>query len=276
MVIDILTLSPGYFASPLQEGMIRRGIEKGLVRVRIFNLRAFTRDRHRTVDDRPFGGGPGMVLKPEPIVRALTFLQGIPPGRPYNILLTPRGRPLDQGLLKKIVAQGRLVLICGRYEGVDERIARYYVDDELSLGDYILTGGELAAMVVIDAVARLLPGVLGNAASAETDSFAEAILEYPQYTRPQEFRGYSVPDILLSGNHQAIRRWRHGQALLRTQLRRPDLFTRLHLSAEDCGLLTQACEESARESAGSGIGGENREDTAVSGPGALSGGESPP
>ena len=274
MIFEILTLFPGMFASPLQDSILGKAVQRELIEVRLHNIRDYAVDKHQMTDDRPFGGGEGMVMKPEPIAAALDALreQGPPP---RVILLTPQGRLFHQGTARELSQCPRLVLVCGRYEGVDERIARYYVDDELSLGDYILTGGELAAMVVIDAVARLLPGVLGNAASAETDSFAEAILEYPQYTRPQEFRGYSVPDILLSGNHQAIRRWRHGQALLRTQLRRPDLFSRLHLSAEDCGLLTQACEESARESAGSGIGGENREDTAVSGPGALSGGESP-
>ena len=194
MVIDILTLSPGYFASPLQEGMIRRGIEKGLVRVRIFNLREFTLDRHRTVDDRPFGGGPGMVLKPEPIVRALTFLQGIPPGRPYSILLTPRGRPLDQGLLKKIAAQGRLVLICGRYEGVDERVGAYYCQDQISIGDYVLSGGEPAALVMLDGVVRLIPEVLGSPESIDQESYEDHLLEYPQYTRPGNFENHQVPD----------------------------------------------------------------------------------
>jgi tRNA (guanine37-N1)-methyltransferase len=275
MIFEILTLFPGMFVSPLQESILGKALLRDLIDVRVHNIRDYAVDKHQVTDDRPFGGGEGMVMKPEPIAAALDALHDQGP-TPRVILLTPQGRLFHQGVARELSQCPRLVLVCGRYEGVDERIARYYVDDELSLGDYILTGGELAAMVVIDVVARLLPGVLGNAASAEAESFAEAILEYPQYTRPQEFRGYSVPDILLSGNHQAIRRWRHGQALLRTQLRRPDLFTRVHLSAEDCGLLTQAREESARESAGSGIAGENQEDTALSGPGALPGGESPP
>lgn len=274
MIFEILTLFPGMFASPLQDSILGKALQRELIEVRLHNIRDYAVDKHQMTDDRPFGGGEGMVMKPEPIAAALDALrdQGPPP---RVILLTPQGRLFHQEVARELSQCSRLVLVCGRYEGVDERIARYYVDDELSLGDYILTGGELAAMVVIDAVARLLPGVLGNAASAETDSFAEPILEYPQYTRPQEFRGHSVPDILLSGNHQAIRRWRQGQALLRTQLRRPDLFTRLHLSAEDGSLLSQAREESARESAGLGIAGENREDTALSGLGALPGGESP-
>jgi tRNA (guanine37-N1)-methyltransferase len=274
MIFEILTLFPGMFASPLQDSILGKALQRELIEVRLHNIRDYAVDKHQMTDDRPFGGGEGMVMKPEPIAAALDALRDQGP-TPRVILLTPQGRLFHQEVARELSQCSRLVLVCGRYEGVDERIAHYYVDDELSLGDYILTGGELAAMVVIDAVTRLLPGVLGNAASAETDSFAEPILEYPQYTRPQEFRGHSVPDILLSGNHQAIRRWRHGQALLRTQLRRPDLFTRLHLSAEDGSLLNQAREESARESAGLGIAGENREDTALSGPGALPGGESP-
>ena len=247
MVIDILTLSPGYFASPLQEGMIRRGIEKGLVRIRIFNLRAFTRDRHRTVDDRPFGGGPGMVLKPEPIVRALTFLQGIPPGRPYNILLTPRGRPLDQGLLKKIVAQGRLVLICGRYEGVDERVGVYYCQDQISVGDYVLSGGEPAALVMLDGVVRLIPEVLGSSESIAQESYVDHLLEYPQYTRPGSFENHQVPDKLLTGNHAQIRRWRREESLAGTMAVRPELITKALLTAEDLEFLALAQEGSIKK-----------------------------
>jgi tRNA (guanine37-N1)-methyltransferase len=274
MIFEILTLFPGMFTSPLQDSILGKALQRELIKVRLHNIRDYAVDKHQMTDDRPFGGGEGMVMKPEPIATALDALRNQGP-TPRVILLTPQGRLFHQGVARELSQCPRLVLLCGRYEGVDERIARHYVDDELSLGDYILTGGELAAMVVIDAVARLLPGVLGNAASAEADSFAEPILEYPQYTRPQEFRGDSVPDILLSGNHQAIRRWRHGQALLRTQLRRPDLFTRLHLSAEDCSLLSQAREESARESAELRFADEYREEVALSGPGALPGDESP-
>jgi tRNA (guanine37-N1)-methyltransferase len=233
MVIDILTLSPGFFASPLKEGMIRRGIEKGLVRVRIFNLRAFTLDRHRTVDDRPFGGGAGMVLKPEPIVRALSLLQSIPPGRPYTILLTPRGRPLEQGILKKVVAKTRLVLICGRYEGVDERVGVYYCQDQISIGDYVLSGGEPAALVLLDGVVRLIPEVLGCSESKEQESYEDNLLEYPQYTRPTNFENHAVPDILLTGDHERIRRWRRKESLARTMTVRPELIRKAPLKAED-------------------------------------------
>jgi tRNA (guanine37-N1)-methyltransferase len=242
MVIDILTLSPGYFTSPLQEGMIHRGIEKGLVRVRIFNLREFTLDRHRTVDDRPFGGGPGMVLKPEPIVRALTFLQGIPPGRPYSILLTPRGRPLDQKILKKTAARGRLVLICGRYEGVDERIGSYYCQDQISIGDYVLSGGEPAALVLLDGVIRLIPEVLGSSESIDQESYEDHLLEYPQYTRPGNFENHMVPDILLTGNHAQIRRWRRQESLAGTLAVRPELIAKAPLGAEDLEFLALAKE----------------------------------
>jgi tRNA (guanine37-N1)-methyltransferase len=247
MVVDILTLSPGYFASPLQEGMIRRGIEKGLVRVRIFDLRAFTLDRHRTVDDRPFGGGPGMVLKPEPIVRALTFLQGIPPGRPYSILLTPRGRTLDQGILKKIMAQGRLVLICGRYEGVDERVGAYYCQDQISIGDYVLSGGEPAALVMLDGVVRLIPEVLGSSESIAQESYVDHLLEYPQYTRPGNFENHQVPDRLLTGNHAQIRRWRREESLAGTMAVRPELIAKALLKAEDLEFLALAKEGSRKK-----------------------------
>jgi tRNA (guanine37-N1)-methyltransferase len=275
MIFDILTLFPGMFVSPLQESILGKALERNLIKVRVHNIRDQAVDRHQMTDDRPFGGGEGMVMKPEPIVAALDAIRNDGP-EPRVILLTPQGRLFHQGVAQELSQCSRLVLVCGRYEGVDERVARYFVDDELSLGDYILTGGELAAMVVIDVVARLLPGVLGNAASAEAESFAEPMLEYPQYTRPQEFRGHAVPAILLSGNHQAIHRWRRGQALLRTQLRRPDLFARLLLNAEDGVLLTQAHRESVREIAGIGIAIEDRENSALSGSGTLPGGESPP
>ncbi|RPH87162.1 MAG: tRNA (guanosine(37)-N1)-methyltransferase TrmD [Desulfobacteraceae bacterium] len=246
MVIDILTLSPSYFASPLQEGMIHRGIEKGLVRVRIFNLREFALDRHRTVDDRPFGGGPGMVLKPDPIVRALNFLQGIPPRRPYSILLTPRGRPLDQRILKKIAAQGRLILICGRYEGVDERVGAYYCRDQISIGDYVLSGGEPAALVMLDGVVRLIPEVLGSSESIDQESHEDYLLEYPQYTRPGNFENHKVPDILLNGNHEQIRRWRRQESLSGTRAVRPELLDKAILNEEDLVFLALTKEASQK------------------------------
>jgi tRNA (guanine37-N1)-methyltransferase len=242
MIFDILTLFPGMFSSPLEESILGKAQQRELVTVRLHNIRDYALDKHQMTDDRPFGGGEGMVMKPEPIVSALDMLRSEGP-RPWVVLLTPQGRIFHQGIARELSRLPRLVLICGRYEGVDERIAQHYVDDEISLGDYILTGGELAAMVLVDAVARLLPGVLGNAASAQMESFAEPALEHPQYTRPQEFRGHETPGVLLSGNHEAIRRWRRGQALLRTKLRRPDLFVRLDRGFEDDRLLALAVTE---------------------------------
>lgn len=239
MIFDILTLFPGMFASPLGESIVGKASERGLISIRVRNIRDYATDKHQVTDDRPFGGGEGMVMKPEPIWRVLDELKAEEP-RPWVILLSPQGRLFKQDTAWKLSRLPRLALICGRYEGVDERIARYAVDDELSIGDYVLTGGELAAMVVTDAVTRLIPGVVGNSSSIEVETFSEPVLEYPQYTRPQEFRGHRVPDVLLSGNHQAIREWRRGQSLLRTRLRRPDLFARAHLTAEDFKLLLEA------------------------------------
>lgn len=239
MIFDILTLFPAMFESPLRESILGKAAERGFIRVRVYNIRDYTTDKHLMADDRPFGGGEGMVMKPEPIVRALEELdREQPPAR--KVLLSPQGRLFNQEIARELSLVPRLVLVCGRYEGVDERIAEHYVDEEISVGDYILTGGELAAMIVLDAVTRLIPGVLGNDASAQSESFVGHILEYPQYTRPQEFRGYRVPDILLSGHHEAIHKWRRGQALLRTKLRRPDLFARLELTGEDLHLLHSA------------------------------------
>ncbi len=242
MIFDILTLFPGMFTSPLRESIIGKARERNLIQVRVRNIRDFAEGRHMVTDDRPFGGGEGMVMKPEPILRALEQARAEEPA-PWVVLLTPQGRLFDQECAWKLSRRERLVLICGRYEGVDERIAEHWVDDQISIGDYVLTGGELAGMVLIDAVARLVPGVLGNAASAQSESFARPMLEYPQYTRPQEFMGHRVPDILLSGDHAAIEQWRIGHALLRTKLRRPDLFARLSLNSEELGLLEAAEQE---------------------------------
>lgn len=247
MIFDILTLFPGMFDSPLQESIIGKARERSLIRVRIHNVRDFAAGKHQVTDDRPFGGGEGMVMKPEPIVRALEHAKDEEPA-PWVVLLTPQGRLFNQEIAWKLSRMERLILICGRYEGVDERIAEHWVDDQISIGDYVLTGGELAGMVLVDAVTRLIPGVLGNAESAESESFSRPLLEYPQYTRPQEFRGHRVPDILLSGDHAAIDQWRTGHALLRTKLRRPDLFARLKLTAEELGLLEEA--ERSRGEAG--------------------------
>lgn len=220
MKIDVLTLFPAMFAGPLDESIIRRARDRGLLDLRLHNLRDWTHDRHRTVDDRPFGGGPGMLMKPEPIFEAVGSLRG-PDTR--CILLGPAGRRFDQVLARELAALPHLLLICGSYEGVDERVREFLVDDELSIGDYVLTNGALPAMVVIDAVTRLLPGVLGDDASAGDESFSHGRLEYPQYTRPADYRGLKVPEVLVSGHHAAIARWRAEQARLRTLQRRPDL-----------------------------------------------------
>ncbi len=245
MIFEILTIFPGMFSSPLEESIVGKAMERGLISVRMHNIRDYATDKHQMTDDRPFGGGEGMVMKPEPIVGALRAIgKDDPPAR--TILLTPQGRLFNQDIAKELSRLPRLILICGRYEGVDERVAEHFIDDQISVGDYILTGGELAAMIIVDAVTRLIPGTLGNADSASADSFSETVLEYPQYTRPQDFEGMTVPGILLSGNHENIRRWRRGQALLRTKLRRPDLFARLDLTSDDLALL-QAVQDEIRE-----------------------------
>lgn len=242
MLFDILTLFPGMFQSPLDESIIGKAVDRGLVRIRLHNIRDYALDKHHVTDDRPFGGGEGMVMKPDPIVRALEALHREGPS-PWVVLFSPQGHLFDQKAARRLSGLPRLVLICGRYEGIDERVSEFFADEQISIGDYILTGGELAAMVVVDAVVRLIPGVLGNEMSAEAESFGEPLLEYPQYTRPRDFRGYTVPDILLSGHHENIRRWRRGQALLRTKIRRPDLFARLQLTPEDRQVLRTAEEE---------------------------------
>lgn len=221
MQIDVLTLFPAMFTGPLDESMVRRARTTGILRLAIHNLRDYTHDRHRTVDDRPFGGGPGMLLKPEPIFEAVEELAR---ERTRVILMAPAGKQFTQAIAQELAKQEHLLLLCGSYEGVDERVREALVDDELSIGDYVLTNGALPAMVVIDAVARLLPGVLGADESALDESFSQGLLEYPQYTRPADFRGQKVPEILLSGNHAEIARWRIEQARQRTQTRRPDLL----------------------------------------------------
>jgi tRNA (guanine37-N1)-methyltransferase len=219
--IDVVTLFPEMFA-PLSHSILGRAIERGLMTVNYINPRDFTTDRHRTVDDYPYGGGPGMVMKAEPIFLAVESV-----ARPGSavILLSPVGRVFKQSIAAELAARDHLVLICGHYEGVDERVREYLATDEISIGDYVLTGGELAAMVIVDAVARLVPGVLGHAESAGDESHSHGLLEYPQYTRPLEFRGWSVPERLLSGHHAEIAKWRRRQALGRTAALRPDLMT---------------------------------------------------
>lgn len=221
MKIDVLTLFPAMFAGPLDESIIMRARKAGLLELKIHNLRDWTHDRHKTVDDRPFGGGPGMLLKPEPIFEAV---ESVRRAETKVILLSPSGRKFDQAIARELAAEKDLLLITGHYEGFDERVREALADDELSIGDYVLTNGALPAMVVIDAVTRLLPGVLGDDASAHDESFSHGLLEYPQYTRPAEFRGLRVPDVLVSGNHAEIENWRREQARLRTEKDRPDLL----------------------------------------------------
>jgi tRNA (guanine37-N1)-methyltransferase len=253
MQFDIVTIFPGFFVGPLQYGVLGRALESGLLQVTTHDLRQFTDDRHHTVDDRPFGGGEGMVFKAEPLFRAVESL-GVTPkatrdrDREPVILLSAQGRPFTQQWAQTLTQARRVTLLCGRYEGVDERVSEYLADEELTIGDYVLSGGELAAAVVIDAVARLLPGALGNAESARNESFTVGaskadgsawggILDYPHYTRPFSFRGYAAPAVLQSGNHLEIRRWRRAQALAKTRRNRPDLLARAELSAEDQEIL---------------------------------------
>jgi tRNA (guanine37-N1)-methyltransferase len=220
---DVLSVFPEMFASPLNGSLIGKAREKGLIDIRLHDIRDYALDRHRMTDDAPYGGGGGMVMKVEPIDRAL---QAVLPDRSEApvILMTPQGEPFTQRRAEELATFGRLVLVCGRYEGVDERVREHLVDRELSIGDYVLSGGELAAMVVIDAVSRLVPGVLGNEASAAEDSFSTGLLEYPHYTRPAVYRGWATPEVLLSGNHAEIEAWRRRESLKRTLRRRPELL----------------------------------------------------
>jgi len=220
MKIDVLTLFPGMFAGPLDESIIKRARDSGRLELAIHNLRDYTHDRHRTVDDRPFGGGPGMLLKPEPVFEAVEALSG---PQTCVVLLSPAGRPLTQQVGRQLAAREHLLLVCGSYEGVDERVREALVDIEVTIGDYVLTNGALPAMVVIDVVSRLIPGVLGDDASSAEESFSDGMLEYPHYTRPAEFRGMKVPEVLLSGHHAEIEKWRAEQSRRLTQQRRPDL-----------------------------------------------------
>lgn len=222
MRIDVLTLFPAMFRGPLDDSIIKRARAEGYLDFRVHNLRDYTHDRHKTVDDRPFGGGPGMLLKPEPIFEAVEDLAD---EKTHTVLLSPAGRPLTQRIAHELATHDRLLLVCGSYEGFDERVRSSLADDELSIGDYVLTNGALPAMVVVEVVTRLLPGVLGDDESSKEESFANGMLEYPQYTRPAEFRGMKVPEVLLSGNHAEIRRWRQQQAAARTKSRRPDLMS---------------------------------------------------
>jgi len=237
MIFDLLTLLPEVCEAYCQASILGRAQKAGLITVRLTNVRDFAIDRHRTVDDAPYGGGDGMVMMAPPLVAALESLPAEPAGRVIH--LTPQGRPLDQDKVQELAGLPRLILICGRYEGVDERARLLMVDEDLSVGDFVISGGELAALCVVEAVSRLVPGVLGGAESAAHDSFVDGLLEHPHYTRPPEFRGLQVPEVLVSGNHAAIARWRRKESLRRTLLRRPDLLARARLSPEDLELLQQ-------------------------------------
>jgi tRNA (guanine37-N1)-methyltransferase len=243
LTVDVVTIFPRMVQAPLGEGIVQRAVARGLVSIGVHDLRDFTDDRHRTVDDAPFGGGPGMVMKAEPFFRAVdALLPGGPTTRDAVILLSPRGRRFDQAAAERLSRLDRLVLLCGRYEGIDERVASV-ATEELSLGDFVLTGGEVAALAVVEAAVRLLPEALGDEGSAEADSFADGILDHPQYTRPALVRGHGVPEVLLSGDHERIRRWRRKEALRATRERRPDLMREARLSPEDESILQELADE---------------------------------
>jgi tRNA (guanine37-N1)-methyltransferase len=270
MQIDVITIFPDFFRGPLDYGIVRRAREAGLVKIEIHDLRAFTRDRHRTVDDRPFGGGQGMVLKPEPIFECVESLSVAPrkdrvAAKQSVVLLSAQGKRFDQKLASELAELDRLVLICGRYEGVDERVGTHLADREISIGDYVLSGGELGAAVIVDAITRLVPGAVGNEASTRQESFfagpepgenglsdksvrptqpdstcgSGGLLDYPHYTRPADFRGIKVPEVLVNGNHEDIKRWRRRSALEKTKQNRPDLLEEARLSEEDRELIAQ-------------------------------------
>lgn len=239
MRVDIITLFPSMFKNPFDESMIKRAKEKGILKIELHDLRQFTHDKHRTVDDAPYGGGAGMVMKPRPLFEAVEKIKEEIDSSSRVILLSPQGRPLNQEKVKELAKERVLIFICGHYEGVDERVREHLVDEEISLGDYVLTGGELAAMVVVDAVARMLPGVLGSEDSAREDSFYKGLLDYSQYTRPSDFRGWKVPSVLLSGNHQKVKEWRRKKMLEATLRKRPDLLETLKLNRENERLLEE-------------------------------------
>jgi len=232
MRFEVFTLFPETFAPYLEASILQKAAERGLVEISLHNIRDWARDKHHTTDDTPYGGGGGMVMKPEPVFEAVESVLGPEPACPV-ILLTPQGRVFNHTIAEELVQHERLALLCGRYEGVDERIRQDLVSDEISIGDYVLTGGELPALTVIDAVSRLIPGVLGDPDGAADDSHASGLLEYPHYTRPAEFRGWRVPDVLVSGDHAQVRRWRREQALLRTWERRRDLLEKAELTEEE-------------------------------------------
>lgn len=244
MQVDIFTLFPEMFQGPFSESILKRAQEQGLLQIQLHNIRDVTTDKHHIVDDYPYGGGAGMVMKPDPI---FATVEAVYQGGPL-ILLTPQGRPFKQQIARELSQEPRLTLICGHYEGVDERVRTHLVTDEISLGDYVLTGGELAAMIIVDATSRLIPGVLGGEESTLEESHSNNLLEYPHYTRPPEFRGWEVPPVLLSGHHANIARWRRKESLRRTRERRPDLFARLDLSSKQDQKILRELDDEGRTS----------------------------
>lgn len=247
MRIDILTLFPEMFRGPFDVSIIKRARERGLLDLYIHNIRDFLTDRHKVVDDYPYGGGAGMVMKPEPLFIATEAVLAMAAERGRIVLMSPQGRLLTHRVVQELAREARLILLCGHYEGVDERVVEHLVDDEISIGDYVLSGGELPAMVIVDAVTRLAPGVIGSPESLAEESHADGLLEYPHYTRPAVFRGWSVPEVLLSGNHAAIARWRREQRIIRTAKRRPDLLERASLTPEEWQLVEQVRSQCAQE-----------------------------
>jgi tRNA (guanine37-N1)-methyltransferase len=248
MRIDVLTLFPETFDGPLQASILGRALREGVAEVQLHNIRDFATDKHSVVDDYAYGGGPGMVMKPEPLADAIESVRAEAEPQGRVVLLTPQGRLFNQDVVDELAQEPRLILLCGHYEGVDERIRQHFIDDEISIGDYVLSGGEYAAMVVIDAVVRRQPGTLGSADSLLEESHSDGLLEYPQYTRPAEFRGWQVPDILLSGNHGEIAKWRRRQRIVRTAQRRPDLLERA-LREHEPARLTEEEKRLAAEAA---------------------------
>jgi len=229
---NIITLFPEMFHSPLNESILKKAQEKNLLQINLFNLRDFAEGKHKVTDDYPYGGGVGMLMKPEPIIKAIESIKA-EKGESKVVLMTPQGKSLNHANVKAFSNEDSLIIVCARYEGIDERVRQYYIDEEISIGDYILTGGEIPAMVLIDAVVRYIPGVIGGKGAVENDSFVNSLLEHPQYTRPANFRGMEVPEVLLSGNDRCIREWQHKEALKRTLERRPDILAEAELNEED-------------------------------------------
>jgi len=249
MRFDLITIFPEFFRGPFEFGIIRRAVQSGIVTINIHDLRQFTHDKHQVVDDRPFGGGDGMVLKPEPFFRAIEWLRSVvKTDGAATVLLTPQGRRFDQKMAARFAELDHIVLLCGRYEGIDERVIENLVTDEISIGDYVLSGGELPAMVLVDAVVRLLPNALGSETSAVNDSFSSGLLDYPHYTRPAEYRGLGVPEVLQEGNHKEIAAWRRRKALEKTLRQRPDLLESAELTKEDRSIIRVISEEQREKS----------------------------